>query len=636
MTLFSAKEKKISLGKYVLAVAVFAGMLCLAACSSKEVSSTEVITQKVTQKGRTPVTVLTKHAFSINAFEKAVEEKFPDIDIVQIGNYTRNTGTQDYAKRMEHDDLADIIMTWPLDVGEEYWEDRLIELSSMDFTNKYNLSMLNTISRDGKLYYLPGPAQIRGIVYNKTLFKEKGWEVPKDFEGFIELCRTIENSGMRSIQLGFANPEVLDTAFVGYSCGPCYSKPADTQWIENYNNGIGSFGDHFAPALNTFQRFIDEGIWKKEDLAVEYSGRELMFFNRECAMIEDSVLLTRIGYSLTGTKDEFGLMPFFNPGTDSDWARLYMVCYIGLNKHLEEPENKEKLELTMKLMNYISTEEGQNALMADTGAMFSSVKGTALPDVPEIEALVPALTHGRYMAFNEFENVQSALRQGLRGMISGQLTAQDVAERVDAQNENPVPAELPSVLGTASENFSLTDTGSFVSDAIRKKAGSEIALFLDNGKDGRYNNRGIAAKLYKGDLSVNDIDRIINDLKMGARMTLWKGTIKGADLLKTLEYAVPTDNNATGWFYYFSGLKMTFAPAAEPGSRVRAVSMADGQKIDPEKIYTIAAMEDTIPEEYLISCEKTDTTIYDILIDEISGEKTISPAKDGRFEIVDP
>ena len=67
-------------------------------------------------------------------------------------------------------------------------------------------------------------------------------------------------------------------------------------------------------------------------------------------------------------------MPFFSPGTPCDWDRLYMVCYIGLNKHLGEPQNKKKYDPVMQLMDYISTPEGQLALAADTGAMYSSVK----------------------------------------------------------------------------------------------------------------------------------------------------------------------------------------------------------------------------------------------------------------------
>uniref|UniRef100_UPI0026E03895 hypothetical protein n=1 Tax=Bilophila wadsworthia TaxID=35833 RepID=UPI0026E03895 len=63
-----------------------------------------------------------------------------------------------------------------------------------------------------------------------------------------------------------------------------------------------------------------------------------MLFNRQYAMVEDSVLMAQKGgYALTGSTDQFSLMPFFSPGTPCDWDRLYMVCYIGLNKHLGEP-----------------------------------------------------------------------------------------------------------------------------------------------------------------------------------------------------------------------------------------------------------------------------------------------------------
>lgn len=136
-------------------------------------SPVDVLTQSPPSKDRIPVTVLVKNAFSINAFERMVEEKFPQIDIIQVGNFTSDRGIVEYKRRLEHDDLTDIIMTWPLDVGETHWESRLLDLSSMPFTSRYNTAMLNSIARDGKLYYLPGPAQVRGIVYNKTLFEEK-------------------------------------------------------------------------------------------------------------------------------------------------------------------------------------------------------------------------------------------------------------------------------------------------------------------------------------------------------------------------------------------------------------------------------------------------------------------------------
>ena len=354
--------------------------------------------------------------------------------------------------------------------------------------------MLNSIARDGKLYCLPCSAQVRDILYNTILFEEKGWKVPYDFNRFIALCRTIGARGIRSIHLGFVNSELLDTAFVGYSYGNGFSTPTDAQWLADYNRGRGSFGEHFRPALNTFQTMLDTGVWKKSDLSLTYAERETMLFNRQCAMVEDSVLMARRGYALTGSTDQFALMPFFSPGTPCDWARLYMVCYIGLNKHLGEPQNKKKYDPVMQLMDYISTPEGQLALAADTGAMYSSVKKVPAPDIPEIADMLPALSHGRYAIFPESKNAQDALREGLAGMLAGALTQDDVIRMVDHQNKNPLPPKACTVIGEATADFTLIETGNFLTDAMRAKAGADVALFLDNGKDGKYNGKGASAR----------------------------------------------------------------------------------------------------------------------------------------------
>lgn len=611
--------------------------LLLSGCGSAKpsVNEDDVYTMKVSEEGRTPISVLVKYAFSIDGFEKIVEEKFPEIDIVQIGNYTNSLGIEEYEARLQHDDLPDMVMTWPNDVGEEYLADRLLDLSGFAYTSRYNISMLDDISTaDGRLYYLPGPAQVRGILYNKTMFEENGWKVPADFEGFVDLCHQIEETGVRALQLGFQNPEVLDTAFIGYGLEECYSMPQHLQWIDNYNAGAGSFGDHFSGAVDTFQRLMEENIIRASDLEVDYAERENMMVSGECAMVEDSVLLARMMQERTGGESEFALMPFFNPDGE-DWTRLYMVCYIGLNKHLAEPENKEKYTLVTELMDYISTPEGQEALISDTGAMYSSVIGTQPPDIPEIEQLVNSLSEGRYAVFHALENAQPALREGLAGMLRGEVTKEELIRMVDDGNASPAEVMMPSVeiLGTAQSNFSMIDTGNFVTDTMREASGCEIALFLDNGKDGRYNGKGLSAKLYAGEISAVDISRLMPDTKYDETKTLWKVEMTGKDLLQTLEHSIPVEG-VGGWFYYFSGLSMEFDPTAEPGSRVKRIRDASGGDIDPARVYTIAVMDETVPEEFIISCEKTDVLIQSLLEEAVREAGTLTPPADGRFTIV--
>lgn len=622
----------INLFRCGLPIAILASLL-LTACSSKPMQE-DVITQKAVEQGKIPVTIMLRSTFSINAFEKAAEEKFPNLDIIQDGYYTASMTATQLEKRMEQDDMGDVIMTWPLEVGEKYWEDQLLDLSALPLTSKYHISKLNEISRDSKLYFLPGPAQIRGIVYNKTLFEEKGWEVPKDFDGFISLCQEIEKSGIRSLQLGLGNKDILNTAFVGFGYIESFSKPKDASSIANFNAGKGSFGDHFSPALDTFQKLIDTGVLQKNDLNLRYVHREKMFFTRECAMIEDSVLLTRTMPQKYDCTDEFGLMPFFSPGENGDWVSLFPVCYIGLNKHLAEKPNQAKYDLVMQLMEYISTPEGQTALAADTGAMYSSLENMPLhTDVPEIEDLRNSLEQGRSAVFPKLKNAQSALYTGLAGMINGEMSKADVIKLVDEENRNPPTEEPLEVLGNATKDFSMTETGNFITDVMRNESGCEIALFLDHGRDGMENNKGVTAKLYEGELTTADITRIMPNLSRGEKGELLKISMTGADLIKTLEHSISLDDNQSGWFYYFSGLCMEFDPTAQPGSRIRKITDANNKQIEPTREYTVAIMDTIVPEEFVITSEATGKKISDLLVEAITTSKSITPSGDGRFTI---
>lgn len=624
--------------KQALALAL-AMLLILTACTQqtqKKETEYDIITQVATPEGKTQVSVLVKYAFSVDTFEKAAEEALPNIDIVQVGNYTSDRGIAGYERMIRNNDLTDVVMTWPLEVAEEYWADNLMDLSALPETGKYNISILDNISRDGKLYYLPGPSQIRGIVYNKTLFAEKGWSVPTNFEEFTQLCKNIQASGIRALQLGFGNSEVLDTAFVGYGYEACYSKPADAQWLSEYNGGSGSFGEQFGPALDTFQSFIDQGIWRAEDLKVYYQDREQMFFNRKCAMIEDSAQVTKIGRDLYGYDDEFALMPFFNDGPQGDWARLYPVCYIGLNKNLEQKENNEKYDAVMQLIEYISTDEGQQALMGDAGSMYSSLNGVEPPSDPEIKSLVPALSHDRLAIFPTLQNAQTALRKGLAGMLKGELTKEDVIKMVDDENKNPTSAVPIKVLGQATSDFSLIETGNFITDVMREATGTEIALLLDNGKNGRYNSKGLSARLYEGDITHVDVGCLMPDWRKSETTKLRRAKITGENLVNALEHTLLVDDSHGGWFYYFSGIKVEYAPAAEQGNRVRKITDADGRELDMQKEYTVAFVDTTVDEKYFVYSELMGFKIADVVADAISAKKTISPRGDGRFVVCAP
>ena len=69
-------------------------------------------------------------------------------------------------------------------------------------------------------------------------------------------------------------------------------------------------------------------------------------------------------------------------------------------------------------------------------------------------------------------------------------------------------------------------------------------------------------------------------MKHGESGVLQIVDMTGEKLLRTLEYAIPADNDIRGWFYYFSGLKMTYAPSAMPGKRIIKITDAEGKPLE--------------------------------------------------------
>ena len=55
---------------------------------------------------------------------------------------------------------------------------------------------------------------------------------------------------------------------------------------------------------------------------------------------------------------------------------------------------------------------------------------------------------------------------------------------------------------------------------------------------------------------MEDVVRVLPDLKQGEAGVLQVVEMNGADLLQTLEHSITVGSDGKGWFYYFSGLRM--------------------------------------------------------------------------------
>lgn len=144
----------------------------------------EVLTLTPVPEDKMLITMRAGSGIPFKELEKGIEASFPDVDIV----VTNNTWLQD---DMDHGYHQDIIFTANSSQIEWNADENLIDLSGESYLQNYYLASLQDGTVNDKIYYLPGPSNIYGIVYNKDMFAEQGWEVPTTLDEFIALCQTI-------------------------------------------------------------------------------------------------------------------------------------------------------------------------------------------------------------------------------------------------------------------------------------------------------------------------------------------------------------------------------------------------------------------------------------------------------------
>ena len=110
---------------------------------------------------------------------------------LQVEYHGASNNPSGYIDRMvESGNAPDIVYSGAI-LREDLQKNYLLDLSAYDFAGRYSVSIINQRDVDGALYMLPGTYSVFSMLYNKSLFEEKGWTVPTTNDEFVALCRQI-------------------------------------------------------------------------------------------------------------------------------------------------------------------------------------------------------------------------------------------------------------------------------------------------------------------------------------------------------------------------------------------------------------------------------------------------------------
>lgn len=551
--------------------------------------------------------------------ELAIETEFPQVDVV-ILDQVSISDVEAHAKHPGvQKDLEDIVVTsYIKDAGVSC--SAFYDLSAEDFTSRYYQSVLNDLSAGGKLHQLPINNSVHGIFYNKSLFEAHGWKIPETIDEFYTLCDEISALGIRPFVPCFKySPDGIG---LGFSNRTIFSTVEKREQYKLFCSGQASCKGLLEPYFEVLKTLYDRGIVVEGDFSSSLTKNRHALYAGEIAMLPEQLTMFSL-YEDEQPECEIGFFAYPSDTPGERWMQMAPGRCMALSKaSMEDPDKKQIL---LDIFAFLSTDEGQRALL-EVFSGLSSVKSAQANLREEYWDVQTCIENGQIFYAGRIGN--ELHNQTLKAYLDGELTLEQALAETDAMVESisaAQEAEMP--VGTAAEEFTILETSIFIADAMRAATGAEIALIPHS----TY-YAGNFAKFYEGDVTMLYPFYLRG---LGAEDYLTTYEISGANLKKLMEHPIINGEEINA-MYAFSGLSMEYAPWRDRDENVIQLTLADGSVIEDEKRYTVAAWPTSIDESYLSSTlliHSEAGSNIDLVTSAVKQAGTISPAKDHRLTL---
>ncbi|OUP10476.1 extracellular solute-binding protein [Collinsella sp. An2] len=159
-----------------------------------------------------------------------VRENYPDV--IGIG------GDADYASFVDSEILADVSDCPTTDEVQDAYKDIL--------------KSVTYVPMDG-IYGVPYVANAAGMLYNKDMFEEKGWEIPTTWDELIALCDEIKAEGeVLPMYLGY-----LDTWTILSPWNSITTNLVPSDLARQVNSGKAKFADYYREPAEMMLQLLD-------------------------------------------------------------------------------------------------------------------------------------------------------------------------------------------------------------------------------------------------------------------------------------------------------------------------------------------------------------------------------------------
>ena len=370
------KRKAISA---VLAASMLAAVI-LPGCGSDENS------------GKTEIEILQYKPEAATYFDQVEDQFNATHDDIHLTISSPNDATTILRTRFIREDYPDIIGIGG-DINYSYYVDADILADVSDYPGMADvkesyidiLEALEITPKDGT-YGVPYVANAAGILYNRDMFEEHGWEIPESWDELMALCEEIEAEGILPFYFGFRDTW---TCLAPWNSLAVDLAPADT--CQKVNAGETTFSEEYVEVAEKCAQLVSYG--PDDPFAYGYNDACTAFANGESAMYPiGSYAVPQI----LSVNPEVNIDSFVTPGNDDASKNTLNSGVDLLFAVTAECENKEA---AYEVLDFLMDDANIQAYIDDQNAV--PCKDSEFELAPMLDGMLPYIESGNMTDYQD-------------------------------------------------------------------------------------------------------------------------------------------------------------------------------------------------------------------------------------------
>ena len=342
--------------------------------------------------GKTEIEILQYKPEAATYFDQVEEQFNATHDDIHLTISSPNDASTIMRTRFIREDYPDIIGIGG-DINYSYYVDADILADVSDYEGLSDvkqsyidiLENLEITPKDGT-YGVPYVANAAGILYNKDMFEEHGWEIPESWSELIDLCEEIQAEGILPFYFGFRDTW---TCLAPWNSLAVDLAPADT--CQQVNAGETTFSEEYVEVAEKCLELVSYG--PEDPFAYGYNDACTAFANGESAMYPiGSYAVPQI----LSVNPEMNIDSFVTPGNDDSSKNTLNSGVDLMFAVTAECENKEA---AYEVLDFLMADENIQAYIDDQNAV--PCKDGDFDLAPMLDGMTPFIESGNMTDYQD-------------------------------------------------------------------------------------------------------------------------------------------------------------------------------------------------------------------------------------------